>query len=59
MRYLVLLSLSLLLAVATLHQAHASPPGEKVVCSDPGERASWMSEAPSCSPHVWSGKARM
>ncbi len=45
MRHLVHLSLSLLLAVAALHQAHASPPGEKVVCSDPGERASWMSEA--------------
>lgn len=45
MKRLARLSLTLLLAFAALHHAHASSPGEKVVCSNPGERASWMPEA--------------
>ena len=45
MKRLVQFSLPLLLAVAALHQAHASSPGEKIICSAPDKRANWISEA--------------
>ena len=37
-------SCALLLVAALISQSHASSPGEKVICSDPGPRTRWMSE---------------
>lgn len=44
MQRLARFSLSLLLAIAVFNQAHASSPGEKVVCTDPDTRTRWMPE---------------
>lgn len=37
-------SCALLLAAALISPVHASSPGEKVVCTDPGTRTRWMPE---------------